>query len=303
MSENVSNAVSRLIVPSNPQKALAMVHSDPVNFAALRRFPTYDPDSVQARALAANTAGMELTAQDLTTVKTPSGGGRFWEIEGASGVESLAEIEGVLVFWALQGTLWATQGLGNGDRPIMATRDMSIARMVRPDNEVTRNEQGKIVAIEGVDSEMAKQIGDYEITENGRSYWNWPALPWTQFGSGRGGKGKFAKESALLFVLTKSHPLPYVIRTGSSALKPIRQWLLRLQVPYWHTVVGIGLKQETTKADDGTGKIVEVKYSVPTLNLKSTLSPVEGNAVEHTIHSQMKASWNSGSIDATEIDE
>jgi hypothetical protein len=236
-------------------------------------------------------------------VKTPSGGGRFWEIEGASGVESLAEIEGVLVFWALQGTLWATQGLGNGDRPIMATRDMSIARMVRPDNEVTRNEQGKIVAIEGVDSEMAKQIGDYEITENGRSFWNWPTLPWTQFGSGRGGKGKFAKESALLFVLTKSHPLPYVIRTGSSALKPIRQWLLRLQVPYWHTVVGIGLKQETTKADDGTGKIVEVKYSVPTLNLKSTLSPVEGNAVEHTIHSQMKASWNSGSIDATEIDE
>ena len=280
-----------------------MVHSRPELFAALRKFPTYDPNSVQAKALAANTAGMELTAQDLTTVKTPSGGGRFWELEGPSGAESVPEITGVLAFYAMQGTLWATQGLGNGDRPILATRDMTVARLARPDNEVTRNELGKIVAIEGVNPEMARQIGDYEIVDDGRTYWNWPSLPWTQFGSGRGGKGKFAKESILLFILTDRHPLPYVIRTGSSAIKPIRQWLLKLQVPYWHTVVGVSLKQETTKADDGTGKIVEVKYSVPVLSLKSTLSPVEGDAVEQTIHSQMKSGWNSGSIDTSDIDE
>jgi hypothetical protein len=297
MSEN------GLIVPANPQAALALVHSDPVNFAALRVFPAYDPNSMQARALAANTAGMNLTAADLTTIKTPSGGGRFWEVDGASGIESLPEIEGVFVYFAVQGTLWATQGLGTGDRPILSTRDLITARLVRPDTEVTRNEQGKIIAIEGVDQDMALKLGELEIVQGGQSTWLWQQLPWTQFGSGRGGKGKFAKEGMLLFVLTKKHPLPYVIKTGSSAIKPIRQWLLKLNTPYWHTVVGISLKQEQTKAADEAGRIVDVKYSVPVISLKSTLSPIEGNAVENTIHAQMRASWNSGSIDSADIAE
>lgn len=56
---------------------------------------------------------------DLIQVKTPSGGGLFWTVKGATGTESLPFIEGVIVFRCLKGIFCNGRSDGRDADPVI----------------------------------------------------------------------------------------------------------------------------------------------------------------------------------------
>ena len=261
-------------------------------------FARFNPDSDALQAFVANTGGgADLNFGDLTTVKTPSGGGLAWTIETPGrDPEAATTIEGILVFQARGGILWPSLASGTGDKPVLVTRDMRIGKLQLP---VTRDEQGKIIDILGVsDQTMIQTLRDLEIPEHPGCF-HWENLPYSQFGSGRNGQGKFVKEGYTLVIQRKDGVMPLMIRTSASAIKPIRAFLLNLTVPYWRAVVKIGLRKETSSVPDPSnpGKMVENPYSVPVLTLAGTIGREAGDVVFGTVKKNIESLWNSGSID------
>lgn len=265
----------------------ALTVYEPNTFAAL------DQSSAAAQALIVNMAGEDYSDADLTRVKTPSGGQLFWTIEGVSGVETTPEIEGILVFVASQGILWPTLDAVEGTKPVLITRDLKTARSPA---SLTRDDDGKIEEIEGVDDQtMIDVLNDLEIrTDDGKptGVWNWESLPYTQFGSGKDGNGKFAKEGRLLFILRKTEVLPLVIRCGPSAIGSIRKMILHLPAPHYRCVVGVGLKEEKSAAGQ--------KYSLPVPRLKGLISEEEGSVIEKMYTSKLRRAYNSGAVNVVD---
>jgi len=150
-------------------------------------FARFNPDSDALQAFVANTGGgADLNFGDLTTVKTPSGGGLAWTIETPGrDAEASTSIEGILAFQARGGILWPSLVSGTGDKPVLVTRDMRIGKLQLP---TTRDNQGKIVDIQGVsDQTMIQTLRDLELADHPGCF-HWDSLPYSQFGSGRNGE-------------------------------------------------------------------------------------------------------------------
>lgn len=248
-------------------------------------FAALSPDSMAAIALRENIGNEGFSESDLIRVKTPSGGSMFWTIDGPAGPENTAEIEGVLVFQSLFGILWPTLKSSDDSKPVLETKDMRYAKIR---GAIKRDESGKIISIEGVtDPQMLAVLSDREkdgVVE-------WQSLPYCEFGTGKDGNGKWAKEGRALFILRKGSVLPLLIRTGPSALGVFKKFLTQLEVPYWMAVVGLTLKEE--KATSGE------KYSLIVPKLKGVLEPEAAAQVKTQYHEKLKAGWEAGNISAS----
>lgn len=265
---------------------------------SLLPYARFNPESEALEAFLANTnGGAEIGFGDLTAVKTPSGGGQFWEIS-IPGLppESVPALEGVIVYQALGGILWPSLENNTGDKPVVVTRDMRLGKITAM---ATRNEAGDIVDLVGVyDQEMVATISRLELRDR-RGYLLWNDLPYTQFGSGRNVNSKFVKEGTTIFLQRKGGILPLMLRTSPSAIKPIRSFLFNLQVPYWRAVVKITLKKESSQVPDPSrpGAMKNLDYSVPVLTLVETLPPEAGDIIKSTVHSKLAEMWSAGAID------
>lgn len=261
-------------------------------------YARFNPESEALEAFLANTnGGADIGFGDFTAVKTPSGGGQFWEISiPGMAPESVAALEGVIVFQAQGGILWPSLENNSGDKPVAVTRDMRVAKITAT---VTRDQDGNITQIANVfDQEMVREISRLEFRDR-RGFFPWNDLSYSKFGSGRGGNGKFVKEGTTLFLQRKTGILPLMVRTSPSAIKPIRAFLFNLQVPYWRAVVKITLKKESSSVPDPSrpGSQKSLDYSVPVLTLVETLPPEAGDLVKSTVHSKLSEMWNAGAID------
>lgn len=219
------------------------------------RYLALRPDSEIAEALAANlVAGETIQASDLVRVKTPAGGGKVWQYVDAAGVErSEKAITGILVAYIPVGTLWGSEEPAKGELPVLVTHDFVTARRVND-------------SIGDLDPEQleACRVGD--------KLYAWDRLPWAQYGSGRGGVGKRAKESRLLFVLQEGETWPVIVSAGPGSLKNVTSFVKKLGVPHFRCEVELTLQ----KADSSGG----IVYSQIVPRLLRTLDREQGAVIQ-----------------------
>lgn len=267
----------------------ALKKYEPQEFAAL------DPQSPAKLAFEANIGEEGFSMSDLIRVKMPSGGGLIWTIDGASGPEASQTIDGVLVYQARNGVLWPSQDPADDSHPVVDTIDMQIGRIR---GEITRGANGRITGIStATDPEMVKVLADQELKDangKGTSTVDWNALPYTQFGTGKGGHGKFAKEGRVLFILRKGSVLPLMLRTGPSAVAIMKKFLTQMELPYWHCVISISLKEQKSKGGQ--------KYSEPVPKVIGHLPPEAIVTIEKKYKGPLEMSWNAGRIVDAEED-
>ena len=97
---------------------------------------------------------------------------------------------------------------------------------------------------------------ELEKFRNSDGTYDWPKLPWNQWGSGRGGVGKRCKESRLLMVLREGDVFPLLIRAQPGSLKTVRPFILKLPVPHWRAVIGLSLQKVKNKGGQEYSQIV-----------------------------------------------
>lgn len=191
--------------------SVALTVIDPKDFAIL------DPASNVAELVGANLAGEDVSEFDLDQVKVPSGtGAAVWAVPGLSGEEAVPHIDGIIVHVGKRRQYWKSSKV-SGEPPDCHSKD------------------------------MARGIG----TPGG----DCEACQFNQFGSainedGNPGRGKRCKEKRLVFIVRDSDQLPIVVSVPSGSLKSIKQYLMRLKVPYYQVVTRLSLVKEKNK--DGT---------------------------------------------------
>lgn len=227
--------------------------SEETKFMALR------PGSEIAEAMKWNCAGAGMTAADLIRVPTPSGGATTWSFMNARGdEETTKEIVGALALFAIQGTLWASEEPEQGRSPVMVSHDLIVGHRVSDD-------------LGDLDPEVLEQArtGDRE--------YSWQRLAYCQYGSGRGGRGKRAKECRLMAILREDEALPILITAGPGSLKTVVPFVKRIAsvgVPYFRAKVGLRLEKVMNAGGQPYAQIVP--------RLVDTLSKWEGDRIRDT---------------------
>lgn len=232
---------------------LAVIEKE--NFVAL----SMDDDLREAMGAMKGT-GEEMQSSDLIRVKTPSGGGTSWEVDGPTGVEHEDEIKGILVAVQIRGVLWPSDEMQDNAKPVLVSHDL-----------VTAEQIGDIPD-EMIDSLEPHRIGDTNT-------FRWKDLPYNEFGSGKNGIGKRCKEQRVLFILREGDMFPLVVTAQPGSLKAVRKFLIHLpqaaKVPYWRCIVSLSLKCEKNKSG--------INYSQIDPKLIGTISREDGAVVKKEI--------------------
>ena len=237
-------------------------------------YPALVPGSDVAEAMAANIAeGEQISTQDLTRIKTPSGGGTTWAWEDVEGEQSSKEIKGLLVHVQRRGVLWPYEEPGDL-QPVLVTNDLMYADRVGEDaGDIDEEELAKFVLPESDPPGGNPWVG---------GQYDWNKLPRNQFGSGKGGFGKRCKESRMLFILREGEAWPVLINIGPGSLKDIKRFLMQMggKVPHWRAVVSLTLTKEKSKSGVDFSKVVP--------KLAGTISKEAGQLVHDTYTSVLK---------------
>lgn len=229
------------------QTGLSLVSKD--RFLAVSQS---DPDLLEAMK-ALEDIGEEIGVEDLIRVKTPTGGGTTWEIDGAT-TEHTEEIVGALIHVQKHGVLWPKEDPEEGVPPVLKTYDLATAQRV-----------GEIP------DEMAEVLAKYQI---GPDMYDWASLPYNKFGSGKDG-GKRCREQRLLFVLRPDDSYPLLVPINPGSLAKFRKFIKDVaskKIPYWRAV--ISLKLEKTKSRGGK------PYSRVVPSLVGVLSKEDGDFIK-----------------------
>ena len=239
------------VAVASPETAIAR----PEAGTEASRFVALRPGSDIAEAIRWNSLG-GLTVDDLTRVPIPAGGATTWAFPDAMGNEvTTKEVTGAFCLFAQQGTLWGSDQPTTGRQPVLVTRDMRTA--IRVSNDIGDLDEAVL---------EAARIGD-------RTY-DWTRLEYAQFGSGRDGRGKRAKEARLIGILREEDGLPLLVAAGPGSIKGVDLFVKRISSlgkPYFHTVVSATVTPDVNPAGQ--------KYGRVSLTLPAILSPAEANAV------------------------
>lgn len=266
-------------------------------------FLSFADGSDVAEAMKENFEGDGFSEADLVRVKTPSGGGLHWTINGSNGPEATPVIEGVVVFKCRKGILWKSDETSD-DKPILVSDDLKIARLNVPWEEVPEDIQEVLVNHELTEAEVRSDDRFKNMTEDAlpRLFW-WDGdkkLPYCEFGSSTkpGSTGKRAKEYQLLYVLRKNEGMPIRIQLGPTSIRPVRQFFNQMtDVPHTRAMVKLGLKVEKSASkkdysvitmertgvlDKETGDLIKARYKTPieTAHAKGKLNVVTADAAE-----------------------
>lgn len=214
-----------------------------------------------AEAMAANMGtDIQLTEGDLTRVQTPAGGGTTWMVPNILGDEAAKTIEGILVYQCPRGLLWAGNEPTEGEKPVLTTDDLVTAKLWADDNDV--------------DPALLKSM---EVARNDDGTYRWADLPQCQWGSGRDGVGKAAKDQRVLFILREGDALPLVVTIQPGSLKNWSVFITDLSkagVPFYRAVVSLGLEKATSTGGTAYAKVVP--------SLTGVLTKDEGQMIRDT---------------------
>lgn len=260
------------------------------------------PGSDVAEAMAMNRDGDEgFSERDLVSVKSPSGGGLFWTVKGANGVESVASLEGVIVFRCLRGNLWRKDETSK-DKPVLTSSDMKVGKLEIPWDEVPPDMQEVLPKHELTKEEIRKDPRFANVADENLPrlfWWDGPnKLPYCEFGSSTkpGSKGKRAKDYQILYLLRKNEGLPIRIQLGPTAISPVRQFFNQMtDVPFVRAVVKISLKEEMSSGDQ--------KYSLPVLERIGILPADVGADINAKYRMPIKAAYEAGRLNFVDTDE
>lgn len=204
-----------------PSTAIAKV--DTGNYLALQE------GGAVAEAMAANLGeGVAFREGDLTRVPIPSGGATTWMIPEINEDRASQTIEGILVFQTARGVLWASEEPEEGSLPVLVSHDLRTARLVAPDS---------------VEQSMLDKIA---VAKRDDGSYDWEKLPQNEWGSGKGGSGKAAKEQRVLYILPKDQPLPLVVVIQPGSLKGWREFIIAITkagIPFYRAVVSLSLER------------------------------------------------------------
>lgn len=240
-------------------------------------FTAFDPECEAAIALRTNTEGEGFGQQDLIRVKMPTGGGTIWTIEGVSGPEAVGAIEGICVFKGYKGLIWPTlEEEKEKHPPVVVSNDLITGKL-----NVKRDE---------VPPEMMETLDKYEV-DGMPGVYRWADLPYCQWNTGKNGRGKYAKEHMLLFMLRAQlgEVLPLYIQAGVASLATLKRFFLRLPVQYHCAYISLALK---AKENDDGKPYCEI---LPTL--KGKIPQEFWGRIETEYKDKLKKSHEAGLID------
>ena len=190
-------------------------------------FPALVGDNV-AETIRFNMGGESVGPADLTRIKVPSGGGTIWSVVNADGDEEPERtLQGIIVHIGRRRAFWASAE-PSGEPPACSSSD----------------------CLHGI----------------GNPGGNCETCPLNQFGSahkqdGTAGRGKACKETKLLFILREGQFLPDVVSVPASSLRAMRQWQLKLGVPYWSILTGLTLEKCQNKDGINYATVKPVKLA------------------------------------------
>lgn len=217
------------------------------------QFAALVPGSDVGEALAANLMpGEGFDESMLVRVKTPSGGGTVWTIPDVSGEENTPTIRGILAGYARRGVLWPSEEPREGTMPVLVTHDLVRAKRVGD-----------------IPPEMADTLESCRLADG---TYDWQKLPYTQFGSGKGGFGKRAKEQRIMFILRENDPFPLVVTAQPGSLKTVKPMVARFPVPHFQSIVELTLKKVVSRGGQ--------PYSQIQIRLAGQLSKEAGQRVK-----------------------
>lgn len=218
-----------------------------------------------AEAMEANLGeGASLRESDLTRVTIPTGGSTTWIIPGLRGDEPAKTIEGILVYMTVRGILWPKAEPEEGSLPALVSHDLKTARRVSDD----------------LSADFLRSIED---ARTGVDTYDWAKLPQTQWGSGKDGAGKAAKEQRVLYILRQGDPLPLVVVIQPGSLKDWQKFVLAMTkagIPYWRAVVSLGLEKTSSSGGQPFSKVVP--------QLAGELTPEQGAVIREKFTEPMK---------------
>lgn len=228
--------------------------------------PALDPNSESATAWRENNEGQSIRESDLIRVRTPGDGETLWSITTPAGTETTDTIEGVLVYKAFKGAVWASQEPAQGQKPMIVSNDLKTAVL---------NPQLNVAMIPPPAIEEFNRC----VIPGQPGIADWSKLAWTQWGTGASGNGKWANEQQLLFILRDGDFMPLLVQVNAASMNDIRKFFLQAKtVPYFMMRVALQLKADVSKpAPNGTGGNVE--YSKVVMRLTGVLSAAAGRLI------------------------
>jgi hypothetical protein len=177
-------------------------------------------DSIN-EAIATNISGGGISDFDLPRVKISGGASPRWIVPTLEGEETLARIDGVIVFARDTRVYYKTAfGKSSGKQPPDCTSSDGITGKGKPGGECSR-------------------------------------CPLAEYGSAEEGAGQACKQVKQLFVLRGDLLLPEVVSLPPTSLKGARQFFLKLTtqgIPYYHALVGLELEKAQNAAGIQYGK-------------------------------------------------
>lgn len=241
-----------------------------------------DPTSETAIAFRENNDGESFGISDLIKVKIPSGGGTIWTVSGPSGHESTEAIEGICVFKAPKGVIWPSLEASGDQKPVVVTNDLVVGKLNIPRDEVPE--------------EMMVELDKCELDGKPGVY-DWAKLPYTQWGTGKNGVGKYAKEQMLLFILRPGELLPLFVQVSPGSVKNLRQFFLRSKQVYYRQVISLKLKEEKSKPPKDDPSKGGIKYSQIIPTQTGEISADDGVKIVKAYRDPLKAKHEAGLIE------
>lgn len=172
-------------------------------------------------AIATNISGGGITDFDLPRVKISGGASPRWIVPTLEGEETLARIDGVIVYARDTRVYYKTAfGKGSGKQPPDCSSSDGITGKGKPGGDCSR-------------------------------------CPLAEYGSADEGAGQACKQVKQIFVLRGDLLLPEVVSLPPTSLKGARQFFLKLTtqgIPYYQAVIGMELEKAQNAAGIQYGK-------------------------------------------------
>ena len=135
----------------------------------------------------------------------PLGGGTAWQVPGINGIESVSELDGIILAYHDKRALWR-------DSPE-----------------------------EGAPGAPPDCASDDAITGVGDPGGLCCDCPFAQYASAATGRGQACRLTRELIFVRQEDRIPFIVSVGPSSLKNCRKFLTRLSLPHYLAVVRLGL--------------------------------------------------------------
>jgi hypothetical protein len=178
------------------------------------QYPALSQGTGILKTIRFNLNGEAVTPHDLNRIQVPLGGSTIWTVAEGDGAETARKVlEGIILRIARRRACWSSSG-PSGDPPDCSSNDC-LHGLGRPG--------GSCAAC------LRNRFGTAKKPD------------------GSPGRGKACKETKLLFLLREGCLLPDVVTVPASGLKALRQFQLKLGLPYWSVLTSLALEKAQNK--------------------------------------------------------